>query len=60
MHQHEYSGRAMVAYTTMDKEEEISEKLLNVFNENELGIKCVSFQWTSSTRIINVMRMHLL
>ena len=33
--------KSNAACATMDKEEEISAKLLNVLNENKLGIKCV-------------------
>ena len=35
--QHECLGRPIVVHATMDKDE-ISAKLLNVFNKNELGI----------------------
>ena len=48
----------MVACATMDNEKEISAKLLNVLNENEFGIKFVSFQWTSSKGITNTMRVN--
>ena len=58
VYQHEYSGKAMVVYATMDKEEEISKKLINVFHDNEMGIKYVSFKWTSSKGIINAIRMN--
>ena len=37
VHQHESSGRALVVCATMDKEEEISKKLINMLNDNELG-----------------------
>ena len=46
--QHENSGNAMVVRATIDKEEDISKKLINIFNDNELGTKCVSFKWISS------------
>ena len=32
--QHECLGRSMVAHATMDKEEEISKKIINVSHEN--------------------------
>ena len=34
-------GRAVVACVTMDEEEEISSKMTNDHNENDLGINCV-------------------
>ena len=58
MHQNEYSGRAIVVHATMDKGKEISTELLNLCNENELGIKFVSIKCTSSTVIINVIRIN--
>ena len=48
----------MVVHATMDDEEEIIAKLLNVCNENELGIIFVSFKWTSSKVIINAIRIN--
>ena len=47
--------RALVAHASSHEEEQISSKSLNVHDENELVIKFVSFEWTSSTRIINVI-----
>ena len=47
----------MVACAAMDKEEVISAKLVNVHNENELGVKFISFKWNSSTGIMNAIRM---
>ena len=41
MCQQEHSRIALVVYATMDKEVEISAKLIIVHNENELRIKCV-------------------
>ena len=58
MHQHECSGRAMVVHATMNKEEEISAKLLNAHDGNKLGIKFFSFKWTSSTEIKNAIKMN--
>ena len=48
VHQQEFTGRALVVHGMMDKEEEISAKTINEYNENELGIKYVSFKWTST------------
>ena len=48
----------MASCAKMDEEEEISVKLLNVSNKNELGMKSVSFQWTFSKGITNAMRMN--
>ena len=42
----------------MDKEEEISAKLINVHNENELGVTCVSFKWNSSKETMNAIRIN--
>ena len=56
--QQDYVGRAAVACVTMDKEEEISAKLINEHNENDLGIKCVSFKWTSAIGITNTIRIN--
>ena len=47
----------MVACVTMDKEEEISAKMMNNYNENDFGIKFVTFEWTSATGITNAIRM---
>ena len=58
MHQHEYSGKSMVVFAAMEKEEEISKKLINVFNENELGMKHVSFKCKSSAGTTNALRMN--
>ena len=44
VHQQEYSWRALVVYVIMDKWEDISAKMINVYNGNELGIKFVSFK----------------
>ena len=55
--QQECSGRALVVCATMDKEEEISAKLTNEHDENELGIKFVSFKWTYAKGIMNATRM---
>ena len=56
--QQECSGRTLVAHATMnEEEEEISAKLINVWDENELGIKFILFKWTSSTWILNAIRM---
>ena len=56
MHSQEHSGKAMVVCATMDEEEEISTNLINVFDDNELGIRGVSFRWMSSTGIINAIK----
>ena len=40
----------------MDKEEQLSAKLTNVCNENELCIKCVSFKWASAKGMMNATR----
>ena len=41
----------MVVHATMNKGDEISK----IFNDKELGIKHVSFKWTTSTGIINAI-----
>ena len=41
----------------MHKEEEISAKMTNEHNENELGIKFVSFKWTSAKGTMNAIRI---
>ena len=51
-------GRVVVVHVTMDKEEEISGKMTNEYNKNDLGIKFVSFKWTSARGIMNAMRMN--
>ena len=48
VHQQYCVDRAVVACVAMDKEEEISAKMINECNENDLGIKFVSFKWTSA------------
>ena len=45
---------------TIDEDEEISGKLTNDRNENELRIEFVSFKWTSTKGMINAIRMNLL
>ena len=52
------TGRALVVHVTMDKEEDFSAKMINECNENELGIKFVSFKWTSAKGIINAIIMN--
>ena len=47
----------MVVHVTMDDEEEISAKMINEHNENDLGIKFVSFKWALATGITNAARM---
>ena len=49
--QQDHVGSDVVVYVTMDKEEAIGMKLINKHNENDLGIKHVSFKWTSATGI---------
>ena len=56
--QQDYVGRAVVACVTMGKEEEISTKLINKCNENDIGIKYVSFKWTSAIGITNAIRIN--
>ena len=58
MCQQEFSGRALVVQSTMDEEEEISAKLKNEHNENDLGIEFVSFKWTSAKGIVNSTSMN--
>ena len=58
VHQQERTGRALVVHATMDEKEEISTKTTNDDNENELGIKCVSFKWTSAKDITKTTRMN--
>ena len=36
----------------------ISAKLLEMLKGNELGAKCVSFQWTTLTGTMNAIRMN--
>ena len=57
-HQQDHIGRAVVVYATMDKEEEIGTKMINKHNENDLGIKHVSFKWTSANGVINAIRIN--
>ena len=42
----------------MDKKEEISAKLTSVHDNNELDVKIVSFEWTSSTGIMSATKMN--
>ena len=58
VHQQECTGRVLVVHVTMDEEEDISAKMINECNENELGIKFVSFRWTSAKGITNAIRMN--
>ena len=48
----------MVVHTKIDKEEEISKKIINVFNDNEMWTKHVSFKWRSSKIITNATIMN--
>ena len=56
--QQDYVGIAVVVCVTLDKEEETSTKMINKPDENNLGIICVSFKWTSAIRIMNAIRIH--
>ena len=56
--QQDYVGKAVVVCVTMDKEEETSTKLINKCNENDLGIKHVSFKWASAIGITNAIRIN--
>ena len=58
VHQQEYTGRALVLCTTMNKEEDVSTKIINELNENELGIKFVSFKRASAKGMMNSIRMN--
>ena len=42
----------------MDKEVEISAKMMNECNENDLDVKFVSFEWTPAKGIMNAIRMN--
>ena len=55
--QQECTGKSLVVHVTIDKEEEMSAKMTNEHNENELGIKCVPFKWTSTKGMTNTIRM---
>lgn len=41
---HEHSGISMVVHATLDKEEDIIKKIINLFIDNDMGIKYVSFK----------------
>ena len=48
----------MVACATVDKDVEIDSNLMKKIKDNELGLKCVSFGWTSSKCTTNAIRIN--
>ena len=58
MHQHDNKVKAMIVHATLDREEEIIKHLINFFKDNKLGLKSVSFRWTTSSRIANAIRIN--
>ena len=58
VNQQEYSGKSMFAHSKIDKDTEINQKSTDKLKEHELGFKCMSFRWTSSTGAINAIKMN--
>ena len=56
--QHDFKRNAMGVCTAIDREDELSKKLINVFKDNELGLKFVSFLWSASNGAVSSKQMN--